>query len=154
MPKFSRLPSAPSNASSPCTPSPSLQSQPLDIQLKILQILLSLITTIHDKLLASVRAFVLSSSLTDGLTEIRFEIGPFKLHESRTTVVSPTRAATQRQFVMFIVDKVVEEDRRMLVFKSRRHKHSAPLRKAPLLSLRAESFHDLYNSSTSTRPCS
>ena len=57
--------------------------------------------------------------LTDGLTGIRFEISPFKLHGSRTAVVSLTRAATQRQLVMFIVDKVVEEDRGMLVFQSR-----------------------------------
>ena len=71
-------------------------SQGVDIQLKILQILLSPITTIHDKLLAGVRTFLLSSSLTDGLTRIRCEIGPFKLHGSRTAVVSPTRAATLR----------------------------------------------------------
>ena len=39
----------------------------------------------------------------------------FKLHESRTAVVSSTAAATLRQLVMFVVDKVVEEDRRMLL---------------------------------------
>jgi hypothetical protein len=50
----------------------------------------------------------------DGLTGIRFEIGPFKLHESWTAVVSPTGAATQRQLDVFIVDKVVEEGRRVL----------------------------------------
>ena len=127
-------------------------SQGVDIQLRVLQILLSLITTIHDKILASVCAFVLSSSLTDGLRGICCEIGPFKLHGSRTAVVSPTRAATLRQLVMFIVDKVVEEDRRMFVFQSRRHEHSVPPRKAPPLSLRAENVHDSYNSSTSTRP--
>ncbi|KAI0262386.1 hypothetical protein BGY98DRAFT_1104163 [Russula aff. rugulosa BPL654] len=64
-------------------------SQSVDIQLKILQILLSPITTIHDKLLASVRAFVLSSSLTDGLAGIRREICPLKLHGFRSAVVSP-----------------------------------------------------------------
>ena len=37
----------------------------------------------------------------------------------------------------------------MLVFQSRRHKRSVPPRKAPSLSLRAESVHDSYNSSTS-----
>jgi hypothetical protein len=57
-------------------------SQGVDIQLKILQTLLSLITnfpTIHGRLLANVRTFVLCplfSSLTDGPTGIRCEIGP------------------------------------------------------------------------------
>jgi hypothetical protein len=57
-------------------------SQGVDIQLKILQTLLSLITnfpTIHGRLLADVRAFVLCplfSSLTDEPTGIRCEIGP------------------------------------------------------------------------------
>jgi hypothetical protein len=37
----------------------------------------------------------------------------FKLHESRTAVVSSTAAATLRQLVMFVVDKVVEEDKRL-----------------------------------------
>ncbi len=75
-------------------------SQGVDIQLKILQTLLSLITnfpTIHGRLLAN--ALLLC----------------FKLHESRTAVVSSTAAATLRQLVMFVVDKVVEEDRRMLL---------------------------------------
>ena len=79
---------------------------------------------------------------------IRCEISPFELHGSRTAVVSPTRAVTLRQLVMFIVDKVVEEDCRMLVFQSRRHKHSVPPRKALSLFLRVESVHDSYNSST------
>jgi len=57
-------------------------SQGVDIQLKILQTLLSLITnfpTIHGRLLANVRAFVLCShfsSLTNWPTAIRCEIGP------------------------------------------------------------------------------
>jgi hypothetical protein len=34
-------------------------------------------------------------------------------HVDRTAVVSSTAAATLRQLVMFIVDKIVEEDRRM-----------------------------------------
>ena len=80
---------------------------------------------------------------------IRCEISPFKLHGSRMAVVSPTRAVTLRHLVIFIVDKVVEEDCRMLVFQSRRHKHSVPRRKALSLFLRAESVHDSYNSSTS-----
>ncbi|KAF8267460.1 hypothetical protein EI94DRAFT_1730637 [Lactarius quietus] len=67
-------------------------AQGVDIQLKILQTLLSLITNfpaINGRLLAN-------------------------LHESRTAVVSSTAAATLRQLVMFVVDKVVEEDRRLL----------------------------------------
>ena len=36
----------------------------------------------------------------------------FKLQESRIAVVSSTAAATLRQLVMFVVDKVVEEDKR------------------------------------------
>ena len=36
----------------------------------------------------------------------------FKMQESRIAVVSSTAAATLRQIVMFIVDKVVDEDRR------------------------------------------
>ncbi|KAH9169937.1 hypothetical protein EDB89DRAFT_1853941 [Lactarius sanguifluus] len=74
-------------------------TQGVDIQLKILQTLLSLITNfpaIHGRLLAD--ALLLC----------------FKLHESRTAVVSSTAAATLRQLVMFVVDKVVEEDRRLL----------------------------------------
>lgn len=35
----------------------------------------------------------------------------FKLQESRIAVVSSTAAATLRQLVMFVVDKVVDEDR-------------------------------------------
>ncbi|KAH8990427.1 hypothetical protein EDB86DRAFT_3244911 [Lactarius hatsudake] len=38
----------------------------------------------------------------------------FKLHESRTAVVSSTATAILRQLVMFVVDKVVKEDRRLL----------------------------------------
>jgi len=37
-----------------------------------------------------------------------------KLHESRTAIVSSTVAATPRQLVMFVVNKVIEEDRRLL----------------------------------------
>ena len=36
----------------------------------------------------------------------------FRLQESRIAVVSSTAAATLRQLVMFVVDKVVDEDRR------------------------------------------
>ncbi|CUA76100.1 Protein MON2 homolog [Rhizoctonia solani] len=69
-------------------------SQGVDIQLKILQTLLSLLTNfpdIHDGLLAD--ALLLC----------------FRLQESRIAVVSSTAAATLRQLVMFIFDKVTHE---------------------------------------------
>ncbi|KAI0795954.1 hypothetical protein C8Q75DRAFT_791099 [Abortiporus biennis] len=72
-------------------------NQGVDIQLRILQTLLSLITNfpaIHGDLLGD--ALLLC----------------FKLQESRIAVVSSTAAATLRQLVMFVVDKVVDEDRR------------------------------------------
>ncbi|KAI0338792.1 hypothetical protein BDW22DRAFT_1362507 [Trametopsis cervina] len=72
-------------------------NQGVDIQLRILQTLLSLITNfpaVHGDLLGE--ALLLC----------------FKLQESRIAVVSSTAAATLRQLVMFVVDKVVEEDRR------------------------------------------
>jgi len=72
-------------------------SQGVDIQLRILQTLVSLITNfpaIHDDLLGD--ALLLC----------------FKLQESKIVVVSSTAAATLRQLVMFVVDKMVTEDRR------------------------------------------
>lgn len=72
-------------------------NQGVDIQLRILQTLLSLITNfpaVHGDLLEE--ALLLC----------------FKLQESRIAVVSSTAAATLRQLVMFVVDKVVDEDRR------------------------------------------
>lgn len=71
-------------------------SQGVDIQLRILQTLLSLITNfpqVHGELLGD--ALLLC----------------FKLQESRIAVVSSTAAATLRQLVMFVVDKVVDEER-------------------------------------------
>ncbi|KAH7341760.1 hypothetical protein B0J17DRAFT_647820 [Rhizoctonia solani] len=71
-------------------------SQGVDIQLKILQTLLSLLTNfpdIHDGLLAD--ALLLC----------------FRLQDSRIAVVSSTAAATLRQLVMFIFDKVVVEQK-------------------------------------------
>ncbi|KAF8879578.1 guanine nucleotide exchange factor in Golgi transport N-terminal-domain-containing protein [Infundibulicybe gibba] len=70
--------------------------QGVDIQLRILQTLVSLITnfpSIHGALLGD--ALLLC----------------FKLQESKTAVVSSTAAATLRQLVMFVVDKMVDEDR-------------------------------------------
>ncbi|KAI0668157.1 hypothetical protein C8Q78DRAFT_980256 [Trametes maxima] len=72
-------------------------NQGVDIQLRILQTLLSLITNfpaVHGPLLGD--ALLLC----------------FRLQESRIAVVSSTAAATLRQLVMFVVDKVVDEDRR------------------------------------------
>ncbi|KAI0656026.1 hypothetical protein C8Q70DRAFT_922126 [Cubamyces menziesii] len=72
-------------------------NQGVDIQLRILQTLLSLITNfpaVHGQLLGD--ALLLC----------------FRLQESRIAVVSSTAAATLRQLVMFVVDKVVDEDRR------------------------------------------
>ncbi|KAL6306601.1 hypothetical protein BKA93DRAFT_729312 [Sparassis latifolia] len=72
-------------------------NQGVDIQLRILQTLLSLITNfpaVHGQLLGD--ALLLC----------------FRLQESRIAVVSSTAAATLRQLVMFVVDKVVDEDKR------------------------------------------
>ncbi|KAJ6525079.1 hypothetical protein DFH09DRAFT_1250788 [Mycena vulgaris] len=72
-------------------------SQGVDIQLRILQTLLSLVTNfpaVHGTLLGE--ALLLC----------------FKLQESRIAVVSSTAAATLRQLVMFVFDKMVDEDRR------------------------------------------
>lgn len=72
-------------------------SQGVDIQLRILQTLVSLITnfpSVHGDLLGE--ALLLC----------------FKLQDSRIAVVSSTAAATLRQLVMFVFDKMVDEDRR------------------------------------------
>ncbi|KAJ7842842.1 hypothetical protein B0H14DRAFT_3868774 [Mycena olivaceomarginata] len=72
-------------------------SQGVDIQLRILQTLLSLVTNfpaVHGGLLGE--ALLLC----------------FKLQESKIAVVSSTAAATLRQLVMFVFDKMVDEDRR------------------------------------------
>lgn len=71
-------------------------AQGVDIQLRILQTLVSVIPNfpnIHDALLGD--ALLLC----------------FKLQESRIAVVSSTAAATLRQLLMFVVDKMVNEDR-------------------------------------------
>ncbi|KAF5376426.1 hypothetical protein D9615_008633 [Tricholomella constricta] len=73
-------------------------SQGVDIQLRILQTLVSLIPNfpaIHGALLGD--ALLLC----------------FKLQESKIAVVSSTAAATLRQLVMFVVDKMVVEDNNM-----------------------------------------
>ncbi|KAG1803198.1 uncharacterized protein BJ212DRAFT_1304669 [Suillus subaureus] len=71
-------------------------SQGVDIQLRILQTLVSLITnfpSIHGELLGE--ALLLC----------------FKLQDSRIAVVSSTAAATLRQLIMFIFEKMANEDR-------------------------------------------
>ncbi|EJD40839.1 hypothetical protein AURDEDRAFT_115706 [Auricularia subglabra TFB-10046 SS5] len=70
-------------------------SQGVDIQLRILQTILGLVTnfpSVHGDLLGD--ALLLC----------------FRLQESRIAVVSSTAAATLRQLVMFVMDKVVMED--------------------------------------------
>ncbi|KAG6333293.1 hypothetical protein ID866_5795 [Astraeus odoratus] len=71
-------------------------SQGVDIQLRILQTLLSLITNFP-----SVCGELLAEAL----------LLCFKLQDSRIAVVSSTAAATLRQFVMFVFDKMADEDR-------------------------------------------
>ncbi|KAI6140148.1 hypothetical protein BKA82DRAFT_4216431 [Pisolithus tinctorius] len=75
-------------------------SQGVDIQLRILQTLVSLITNFP-----SVHGDQLGEAL----------LLCFKLQDSRIAVVSSTAAATLRQLVMFVFDKMVDEDRRNAV---------------------------------------
>ncbi|KAG6901567.1 hypothetical protein C0995_010501 [Termitomyces sp. Mi166 len=70
-------------------------SQGVDIQLRILQTLVSLIPNFPD---------IHGALLGDALLLC------FKLQESKIAVVSSTAAATLRQLVMFVVDKMVTED--------------------------------------------
>ncbi|KAL1741643.1 guanine nucleotide exchange factor in Golgi transport N-terminal-domain-containing protein [Schizophyllum fasciatum] len=69
-------------------------SQGVDIQLRILQTILSLITNFPE---------IHGQQLADALLVC------FRLHESRIAVVSSTAAATLRQLVMFVVDKMAGE---------------------------------------------
>ncbi|KAG1875786.1 guanine nucleotide exchange factor in Golgi transport N-terminal-domain-containing protein [Suillus subluteus] len=87
-------------------------SQGIDIQLRILQTLVSLITnfpSIHGELLGEVRTVYYSRYLSGYLSKALLLC--FKLQDSRIAVVSSTAAATLRQFVMFIFEKMVDEDR-------------------------------------------
>ncbi|KAG5643461.1 hypothetical protein DXG03_000893 [Asterophora parasitica] len=70
-------------------------SQGVDIQLRILQTLVSLIPNVP-----AIHGTVLGDAL----------LLCFKLQESKIAVVSSTAAATLRQLVMFVVDKMVVED--------------------------------------------
>jgi hypothetical protein len=103
-------------------------SQGVDIQLKILQTLQPLITNfpaVHGRLLANVRTLISLSCCAPtlfclvligteyALVALQALLLCSKLHESRTAVVSSTAAATLRQLVMFVVDKVIEDDRRL-----------------------------------------
>ncbi|KAL1697768.1 guanine nucleotide exchange factor in Golgi transport N-terminal-domain-containing protein [Schizophyllum commune] len=69
-------------------------SQGVDIQLRILQTILSLVTNFPE---------IHGQQLADALLVC------FRLHESRIAVVSSTAAATLRQLVMFVVDKMAGE---------------------------------------------
>ncbi|KAF9530793.1 hypothetical protein CPB83DRAFT_850328 [Crepidotus variabilis] len=71
-------------------------SQGVDIQLRVLQTLVSLFPNFPD---------IHGSLLADALLLC------FRLQESKIAVVSSTAAASLRQLVMFVVDKVVTEDR-------------------------------------------
>jgi hypothetical protein len=91
-------------------------NQGVDIQLRILQTLLSLITnfpSVHGELLGDV-GHISWCPVFEYLPERvpQALLLCFKLQESRIAVVSSTAAATLRQLVMFVVDKVVEEDKR------------------------------------------
>ena len=88
-------------------------SQGVDIQLRILQTLLSLITNfpaVHGALLGEVCNGI-SRMASLSLTYFKALLLCFKLQDSRIAVVSSTAAATLRQLVMFVVDKVVDEDK-------------------------------------------
>lgn len=91
-------------------------NQGVDIQLRILQTLLSLITnfpSVHGELLGDVgHVDGVLCSFIDPERVSQALLLCFKLQESRIAVVSSTAAATLRQLVMFVVDKVVEEDKR------------------------------------------
>lgn len=63
----------------------------VDIQLRVLQTLLNLLTSFKD---------IYGPTLADGLRVA------FRLHESRTPVVASTAAATLRQLVMHVLDKL------------------------------------------------
>ena len=99
-------------------------NQGVDIQLRILQTLLSLITNfpaVHGQLLGDVSAReILTLYLADFQDYYQALLLCFRLQESRIAVVSSTAAATLRQLVMFVVDKVVDEDRREEVLDNAR----------------------------------
>lgn len=87
-------------------------SQGVDIQLRILQTLVSLITnfpSIHGELLGEVRLLISPGIYLITLSKALLLC--FKLQDSRIAVVSSTAAATLRQLVMFIFEKMVHEDR-------------------------------------------
>src|SRR5580698_9269714 len=79
------------------------------------------------------------------------------MHESRTAVLSSTTAVTLRQSATFVIDKLVEEDRRMLLTNE---PESMPLPDGTTQALGRDAFsifedlrvHSSYNSRTSTRP--
>ena len=91
-------------------------SQGVDVQLRILQTLLSLFTNysgIHGTLLGDVRKYlqVLEDDVSDFDVSLKALLLCFRLQESRIAVVSSTAAATLRQLVMLVFDKVVDSER-------------------------------------------
>ncbi|KAG1830278.1 guanine nucleotide exchange factor in Golgi transport N-terminal-domain-containing protein [Suillus subalutaceus] len=89
-----------------------VMSQGVEIQLRILQTLVSLITnfpSIHGELLGEVHSVYYSRYLSGYLSKALLLC--FKLQDSMIAVVSSTAAATLRQLVMFIFGKMVNEDR-------------------------------------------
>ncbi|GHJ88999.1 hypothetical protein NliqN6_5401 [Naganishia liquefaciens] len=74
----------------------SVVNQGVDIQLKVLQTILSVLTYCGD-----VHGDVLGNAL----------LISFKLHEAKPTVVNSTAAATLRQAIMLIFERVVAEDK-------------------------------------------
>lgn len=98
----------------------SVLSQGVEIQLKTLQTLSSLLTNckeIHGDLLAEVSIFrsIQGGSCTadhhDAMEKPQTLLISFKLQESKIGVVSSTAAATLRQLVMFVFDAVDDEDK-------------------------------------------
>ena len=89
-------------------------SQGVDIQLRILQTLVSLVPNfpdIHGDLLGEVSCFLDPDDRNQLTQYYKALLLCFKLQESRIAVVSSTAAATLRQLVMFVVDKMDVEDR-------------------------------------------
>ena len=87
-------------------------SQGVDIQLRILQTLVSPVPDIRGDLLGEVSSFLDPDDRNQLLTQYCTALLLcFKLHESRIAVVSSTAAATLRQLIMYVVDKFDVEER-------------------------------------------
>jgi hypothetical protein len=103
----------------------SVINQGVDIQLKVLQTVLSLLThcnDIHGEVLGEVRGSFLQQTLVQTascpnstpethIPVLQALLLCFKLHDVKIPVVSSTAAATLRQAVMLVFDRVTVEDR-------------------------------------------